>query len=237
MSVVIPALNEESTIAETIKAIPLNELADLGLQLEIIVVDNGSTDSTAHKARSVGARVVAEPRRGYGAALRRGFSSASGDYIVMVDADGTYPLEDLPKFLSPLMNGDADFVTGSRLKGRILPGAMPALHRYVGVPFLTYVMNRLFGVSVSDGHCGFRAFTRRIYEAMDLRCDGMELASEMLVKASLMKARILEVPIEYRPRRGSPSKIRSIRDGWMHLRFLVTFKFRSLFASRRRLRT
>jgi glycosyltransferase involved in cell wall biosynthesis len=225
LSVVIPALNEERAVGGTIMQIPFTALQARNLDVEVIVVDNGSTDGTAYEARRCGARVICEPRQGYGRAYIAGFEGVMGDYIAMTDADGTYPLEDLPRFLDKLLRNEADFVIGSRLRGRIQPGAIPALHRYVGVPLLTWLLNRLFGLHVSDAHCGFRVFSREVLERMHLQCDGMELASEMLVRARLAGARIAEIPIVYRPRRGSKSKVRSFRDGWRHLCYLLSERY------------
>lgn len=222
LSVVIPALNEEASVARTIRQIPVNELRDMVKEVEVIVVDNGSTDRTADEARAAGATVLWEPRRGYGCAYLAGFRVARGDVIVMADADGTYPLEDIARLIGPILRGEADLVTGSRLKGRIVKGAMPPLHRYIGVPFLTYLLRLLFGVQVTDAHCGFRAVRRDVLSSMTLRCEGMEFASEMLVEAARLGLRVAEVPIEYRARSaGTSSKLRTFRDGWRHLRFLV----------------
>lgn len=224
LSVVIPALNEERTVAATVRQVPFERLREMGLDIEIMVVDNASSDRTGEEARSAGATVIVEARRGYGNAYIAGFRAARGNLIVMADADGTYPLEEIPSLITPLLERRADLVTGSRLRGHLLPGAMPPLHRYVGVPLLTWTLNLLFGLRISDAHCGMRAVTRSALDRMGLRSEGMELASEMLVAAGLTGARVMEIPIEYRPRPGAPSKLRSFRDGWRHLRYLILQK-------------
>lgn len=223
ISVVIPALNEEGIVGKTVKLVPQEKLRELGFECEIIVVDNGSTDKTAEEAIEAGAKVIPEKSRGYGNAYMRGLKEATGDIIVMGDADGTYPLEDIYEFVQPLLRGDADFVMGSRLKGDIKEGAMPALHRYVGNPFLTWVLNALFHVGISDAHCGMRAMTRDALEKLDLRTGGMEFASEMVIEASRKNLRIAEVPIVYRAREGE-SKLSSFKDGWRHLRFMMLYR-------------
>ena len=222
LSVVIPARNEAATIQGAIASVPVPTLLGDGLDVEIIVVDNDSHDTTASLARGCEATVVCEPRPGYGRALRTGFSHARGTIVVMGDGDGTYPLDDLPGFLAPLLEGRADFVTGSRLRGRILPRAMPRLHRYVGIPLLTFLVNTLFGLRVSDGHCGMRAITRQALDKLHFKSEGMEFATEMLIRAKQAGLRIVEIPIEYRPRPDqSASKLRSLADGWLHLALMV----------------
>jgi len=222
VSVVMPSLNEEGTIGrciEKVKAV-FNENHIDG---EIIVADN-STDNTAEIAKSLGAATVITPeKRGYGNAYLAGLSCAKGDFIVIADSDGTYNLSEIPKFLAPLIKGDADFVIGNRFGGNILKGAMPWHHRYIGNPILTEILNWLFRTKISDAHCGFRAFTREAYEKMNLRTSGMEFASEMVVEAARENLRIKEVPITYYPRI-APSKLHSFSDGWRHLRFMMLYK-------------
>jgi glycosyltransferase involved in cell wall biosynthesis len=226
VSVVIPCLNEAETIAIcTRKAKRAMEHA--GLSGEVIVVDNGSSDQSDLIAAEEGARVVRERRRGYGNAYLAGFAAARGRYIFMGDGDDTYDFNEIGRFVKPLEEG-ADMVMGSRLKGRIHRGAMPALHRYVGNPMLTRVLNLFYGSDVSDAHCGMRAFRSDALERLDLRMSGMEFASEMVIRASKAGLRIEEVPIEYHPRRGE-SKLRSFRDGWRHLRFLLVHSPTHLF--------
>ena len=223
VSVIIPALNEEGIVGKTVKLVPLEKLKDAGFETEIIVVDNASEDNTADEARAAGARVVYEGNRGYGNAYLRGFSEASGDILVMGDADGTYPFDEIVEFIQPILNDNADFVMGSRLKGDIKKGAMPALHRYVGNPFLTWVLNVLFSTGISDAHCGMRAMTKETWNKLNLHTCGMEFASEMVLEASRLDIKIVEVPITYYPR-GGESKLSSFSDGWRHLRFMMLYR-------------
>ena len=185
---------------------------------EIIVVDNASDDRSGELAGDAGALVVREPQRGYGSACRAGFRAASGDYIVMVDADLTYDTGDIPQFIRELDNG-ADLVMGNRMRG-IESGAMPWLHRYVGNPVLSRTLNLFFDAGVHDAHCGMRALRREALPALDLRTNGMEFASEVVVKAAKAGLRVSEIDIRYHPREGE-SKLSRFRDGWRHLRFLL----------------
>jgi glycosyltransferase involved in cell wall biosynthesis len=223
VSVVIPALNEEGIVGKTVKLVPLKKLHDAGLETEIIVVDNASEDNTAKEAQEAGARVIREEKRGYGNAYIRGFNEATGDVIVMGDADGTYPFDEMLEFIQPILNGKADFVMGSRLKGEIKKGAMPALHQYIGNPFLTWLLNVLFSTGISDAHCGMRAMTKEVWNKLNLKTSGMEFASEMVIEASRKKIRIVEVPITYYPR-GGESKLSSFSDGWRHIRFMMLYR-------------
>ena len=233
ISVVIPALDEAQTIRAAVAMVPVARLSQLGFSVEVIVVDNNSADTTAARARESDATVVFEQQRGYGRALRTGFAQARGDIIVIGDADCTYPFDQLEVFLRPILEGSADFVTGSRIRGRILPGAMPPLHRYIGVPVLTFIVNVLFGLRVTDGHCGIRAITRRALRTMQLNSDGMEFATELLIRTAQTGLRIAEVPIEYRPRPAhSTSKLKSFRDGWRHLRYMLVEFARMISLSR-----
>ncbi|MDT3438014.1 MULTISPECIES: glycosyltransferase family 2 protein [unclassified Pseudofrankia] len=227
VSVVMPCLNEEESVGDCVRAARAG-LSRLGLPGEVVVVDNGSTDSSAARAAAAGARVVAERRRGYGNAYLTGFAAARGRLIVMGDADSSYDFTAIDALVTPLLRGEADYVLGSRLGGQILPGAMPWLHRYVGNPVLTAILNRLFGVRASDAHSGMRAFTRDAYARMALRSEGMELASEIVVAAARAELRCLEIPITYHPRVGA-SKLDSVRDGWRHLRFMLLLAPRHLF--------
>jgi glycosyltransferase involved in cell wall biosynthesis len=179
-------------------------------------------------AEAAGARVVREERRGYGNAYRAGFAAARGQHILMGDSDDTYDFSQLPDLVAPLLSGRADYVLGSRFAGDIQPGAMPWLHRYIGNPVLTAILNHLFDVRSSDAHSGMRAFTRDAYLRMGLRCEGMELASELVIAAARAGLRIEEVPITYHPRVGE-SKLHSLRDGWRHLRFMLLLAPRHLF--------
>ena len=189
-----------------------------GLDAEVIVADNGSTDRSPELAREAGALVVTEPRLGYGSAYRAGFAAAAGDYIVMADADLTYDFGDIPRFVAKLDQG-ADLVMGDRMKN-IRPGAMPWLHRYVGNPVLSGILNLFFRTGVRDAHCGMRAVRREALPRLDLRTTGMEFASEMVMRAGKERLDIDEIPIDYHPREGE-SKLSSFRDGWRHLRFLL----------------
>jgi glycosyltransferase involved in cell wall biosynthesis len=229
ISVVIPALHEEGVVGKTVKSVPVSELRKLGLEVEILVVDNNSEDNTAAEAKAAGARVVRETRRGYGNAYKRGFAEAKGDIIVMSDADGTYPLERVPELIQPILDGKSDMVVGSRFKGEILPGSMSFLHRRIGNPILTGALNMLFGTRISDTHSGFRAFTKEALARMDLHSPGMEFASEMIIEAANKGLRISEIPIEYRPRGGGKPKLSSFQDGWRHLRFMMLYSPTFLF--------
>lgn len=223
ISIVIPALNEEGIVGKTVRSVPLEKLNEKGLETEIVVVDNASTDNTAQEAAEAGARVVREEKRGYGNAYLRGFKEAKGDIIVMGDADGTYPLDTTYEFIQPILKGEADMVMGSRLKGEIQKGAMPPLHRYIGNPFLTWLLNALFGAGVSDAHCGMRAIKRDAINKLNLHSGGMEFASEMIIEAARENLNIAETPITYYPR-GGESKLSSFVDGWRHLRFMMLYR-------------
>lgn len=225
MSVVIPCLNEEENIEQCVRA-AVAALDAGGLAGEVIVVDNDSDDRSAELAEAAGARVIHERRRGYGSAYMAGFAAATGDYVVMADADLTYDFHDIPRFVGRLDAG-AQLVMGNRM-GNIHPGAMPWLHRYVGNPMLTGVLNLFFRTGVGDAHCGMRALRRDVLPLLDLRTTGMEFASEMVIRASKRSLVIDELAIEYRPRGGS-SKLSSFRDGWRHLRFLLVHSPTYLF--------
>ena len=226
VSVVMPCLNEEETLGTCIQKAQ-NTLEELGIQGEIVIADNGSTDASVAIAERLGARIVHQPLRGYGAAYLAGIAAAEGQYIVMGDSDDTYDFTDLERFITPLRDG-CDFVIGNRLKGEILPGAMPKLHRYLGNPVLTGILNLLFRSGVSDAHCGMRSFTREAYQQMELQTTGMEFASEMVIKAIKTDLKIKEIPITYYPRKGE-SKLNSFRDGWRHLRFMLMLSPTYLF--------
>jgi glycosyltransferase involved in cell wall biosynthesis len=191
----------------------------MGVDGEIIVADN-SSDRTPEIARSLGAKVVTPDKRGYGYAYLYGFRYARGKYIVIGDADNTYDFLEIPKLIEPLKNENADMVIGSRFRGEIKKGAMPWLHKYIGNPLLTWFLNVFFKAGVSDSHSGFRAFKRDVLGKMNLRCHGMEFASEMIIEASRKGLRIKEVPITYHPREGT-SKLSSFEDGWRHLKFML----------------
>ncbi len=225
VSVVIPCLNEAQNIEQCVRAAraALDGMEGSG---EVVVADNGSEDGSAELAERAGARVVHERRRGYGSAYLAGFAASRGRYIVMVDADLTYDFGEIPRFVAELEAG-AEMVIGDRMDN-IQPGAMPWLHRYVGNPLLTGLLNLLFSTGVKDAHCGMRAVRRDVLERLDLRTTGMEFASEMVIRASKEHLRIAEFPIEYHPR-GGESKLSSFRDGWRHLRFLLVHSPTHLF--------
>lgn len=225
VSVVIPCLNEAETIEACVVA-ALDTLGDGHYRGEVVVVDNGSTDGSGELAAGAGARVVAEPRRGYGQAYLTGLAAARGRYIVMLDADMTYDAGELPRFVDALEDG-GDMVLGDRMQG-IQPGAMPWLHRRVGNPVLTGLLNRLYSTGVNDAHCGMRAVRREALPRLDLRTTGMELASEMVIRAAKEGLDIRQLPIAYHPRRGE-SKLSTWSDGWRHLRFLLIHSPTHLF--------
>ena len=222
LSVVIPALNEERTIARCVEK-ARKAIAALGAPGEVVVADNGSTDRTREVAEKTGARVVAVDGKGYGKALRGGFSAAKGKYLLMADADGSYDFEQAPRYVEKLRQG-TDFVVGNRFLGEIEPGAMPFLNRRLGTPVLTAIMNLLFSTGLGDMNCGMRGLTKAAFERMGLKADGMEFATEMIVKASLLKMRIAEVPCDlHKDLRDRPPHLRRWRDGWRHLRFMLLF--------------
>jgi glycosyltransferase involved in cell wall biosynthesis len=225
VSVVIPCLNEADSIGQCVAAAvaAMESSAILG---EVVVVDNGSVDGSAELAEAAGARVLHEPRRGYGSAYLAGFAAARGECIVMADADLTYDFDEIPRFLAGLHDG-ADVVIGNRMRN-IQPGAMSWHHRYVGNPLLSGLLNLLFHTGIGDAHCGMRALRRDRLDQLQLRTTGMEFASEMVVRAKKAGLQIREFPIEYRPREGE-SKLSSFRDGWRHLRFLLLHAPNHLF--------
>jgi hypothetical protein len=226
VSVVIPCLNEATAIAQVVAEARAG-LAAAGLAGEVIVVDNASDDDSASLARDAGATVISESRRGYGRAYITGLSAARGRYVVMVDADATYPLDRLGDFVERLRDG-ADMVLGSRFKGDIEPGAMPWPNRYIGNPLLTGMLNVLFGSGVSDAHCGLRAIRAEAVPELQLSATGMEFASEMVIKAGKRRLRIDEVPIGYRVRIGE-SKLSRVSDAWRHIRFMLVYSPAFLF--------
>jgi glycosyltransferase involved in cell wall biosynthesis len=225
VSVVIPCLNEAANIEACVHS-AYEALRGASLEGEVVVADNGSDDESAAIAERAGARVIHEPRRGYGSAYLAGLAAARGDYIVMADADLTYDFSEIPHFVKALSDG-GDMVIGDRMDN-IHPGAMPWLHRYVGNPILTGVLNLFFRTGVNDAHCGMRAIRREALPRLDLRTTGMEFASEMVIRAAKEKMDIRQFPIEYHPR-GGDSKLSSFRDGWRHLRFLLVHSPTYLF--------
>jgi glycosyltransferase involved in cell wall biosynthesis len=220
ISVVIPCLNEEEAVGKVVDQ-ALDGIRRSGRTGEVIVVDNGSTDRSAEVAAEHGAIVVREERPGYGSAYLAGLTHARGSYIVMGDADETYPMRDLAPFVERLAAGD-DLVMGSRFEGTIHGEAMPWLNRHIGNPILTGLLNVLFGVKISDAHCGMRAVRRDALPVLDLHSTGMEFASEMVFKAFRRKLRISEIPIDYYPRVGE-SKLNRFGDAWRHVKFMLLY--------------
>ncbi|MEW6011604.1 MAG: glycosyltransferase family 2 protein [Euryarchaeota archaeon] len=227
ISIIIPALNEEGIVGKTIKQIPLDKLKSFGFETEIIVIDNDSTDNTAQEALSAGAIVIKEVNRGYGNAYKRGFKEITGDIIVMGDADGSHPFEMICDFIKPLLNGNFDMVVGSRMNEMMEREAMPRLHKYVGNPMLTLILNILFKTKFTDTHCGMRSIKKDSLEKLDLKAPGMEFALEMLVDATQKNLRITEIPIKVKKREAGETKLRSFRDGWRHLSFMLNRKLNS----------
>jgi glycosyltransferase involved in cell wall biosynthesis len=228
VSIVMPCLDEEESIRQCIQ-MAQEGLERAGARGEIVIADNGSTDGSQEIARELGARVVDVPAKGYGAALMGGFEAAQGRYVIMGDADGSYDFGHIEAFLERLRAGD-DLVMGNRFRGGIEEGAMPFLHRYLGNPVLSFIGRLLFPSAIGDFHCGLRGFRREILAGLDLRSPGMEFASEMVVKATLNELQISEVPTTLSPDlRTRPPHLRTWRDGWRHLRFLLLFSPRWLF--------
>jgi glycosyltransferase involved in cell wall biosynthesis len=220
ISVIMPCLNEARTVGRCVDKAFL-ALQELGMRGEVVVADNGSTDGSQEIAREHGARVVDVERKGYGHALRAGIQAARGRYIVMGDSDDSYDFTALEPFVERLRAG-YDLVMGNRFRGGILPGAMPWLHRYVGNPVLTGILNLFFRTPIGDAHCGLRAFRKDSCAKLGLASPGMEFASEMVVKASVSHQKITEVPIVlHRDGRDRPPHLRSFHDGWRHLRYML----------------
>ena len=201
VSVIIPCMNEEKTIGSCIRK-TLSILKQENIEGEIIVADS-STDNSREIAKSLGATIVIPQEKGYGNAYLEGMRHAKGKYLILSDADDTYDLNEIPKLLKPLIENNADFVMGNRLKGNIVKGSMPYLHRYIGNPILTKTLNMLFGTNIGDSHSGMRAITRESYDRLNLQSEGMEFASEMIIEAARKRLRIAEVPISYYPRQTS----------------------------------
>ncbi|HXJ90657.1 MAG TPA: glycosyltransferase family 2 protein [Candidatus Binatia bacterium] len=228
LSVVLPCLNENETVGICVQK-AVAALEQSGIRGEVIVADNGSTDGSIALAESAGARVVHVDQRGYGNALRGGIEAARGTYVLMADSDDSYDFTHIPRFLEQLRKG-SDLVMGNRFLGGIRNGAMPPLHRYLGNPVLTAVGRLFFHSPIRDFHCGIRAFRKDSYERMDIRSTGMEFASEMVVKASLLRMNVSEVPTTLSPDgRSHAPHLRTWHDGWRHLRFLLMYSPRWLF--------
>jgi glycosyltransferase involved in cell wall biosynthesis len=228
LTILMPCLNEAETLAVCIRKAQ-GFLTESGIDGEVLIADNGSTDGSIGIATGLGARVAPIPERGYGAALLGGIRAARGRYVIMGDADDSYDFTRLGGFVEKLRAG-YELVMGNRFKGGIAPGAMPPLHRYLGNPVLTGIGRLFFGSPSSDFHCGLRGFDRQAIERLELQTTGMEFASEMVVKATLHGLRIAEVPTTLSPDgRSRPPHLRSWRDGWRHLRFLLIYSPRWLF--------
>ena len=228
LTVLMPCLNEAETLEICINKAHLF-LESSGVVGEVLIADNGSTDGSQELAKNAGARVVNISTRGYGAALIGGIKNARGKFIIMGDADDSYDFEQLESFVAKLRE-DADIVMGNRFKGGIAPGAMPFLHQYLGNPVLSFCGQLLYDVPTGDFHCGLRGFNRERISALDLRTTGMEFASEMVVRAALAEYRIEEVPTTLSPDgRSRPPHLRTWRDGWRHLSFLLLYSPRFLF--------
>lgn len=228
LSIVLPCLNEAETLGKVLEKC-WHSIHTLQITGEIIVADNGSHDKSAQIATKLGARVVLVPERGYGAAIMGGLAKARGKYVVMGDADDSYELDNLASFIAKLDSG-FELVMGNRFRGGIDSGAMPLLHKYLGNPVLSWIGRRLFKVNIGDFHCGLRAFNRESVQSINLKSQGMEFASEMVVKAALNNLKITEVPTRLRKDgRSRRPHLRTWRDGWRHLSFLLAASPRWLF--------
>lgn len=228
----MPCLNEADTLATCIEKAQ-QALQEAKIDGEIIVADNGSNDGSQEIAEKLGARVVAVKEKGYGSALMGGIAAARGRFVIMGDADDSYDFLEVPCFVEKLREGN-DLVQGCRLPGgggRVLPGAMPWLHRWLGNPMFTWLVRWWFGAPIHDVYCGLRGFTKAHYESLDQRCTGMEFATEMIIKSSLRKNRIAEVPITLHPdgRKAHAPHLKTFRDGWRTLRFFMLYSPRWLF--------
>jgi glycosyltransferase involved in cell wall biosynthesis len=232
LTIVMPCLNEAETLAQCIEKAQKG-IHRSGVRGEILVADNGSKDNSVLIAEKLGARVVHVKKKGYGNALRAGIEVASGKWIVMGDADESYDFSETDRFVKKLQEG-FELVVGCRLPrggGKVLPGAMPFTHRWVGNPLFSRMAQHMFAAPIHDVYCGLRGFTRKLYDRLDLQCEGMEFATEMIIKASLHGARITEIPITLHPdgRKTHAPHLRTVRDGWRTLRFFLVFSPRWLF--------
>jgi hypothetical protein len=228
LSIVMPCLNEHETVGICVRK-AIATLHDAGLRGEVVVADNGSTDGSIEIAQAEGARIVHVQEKGYGNALKGGIQAAQANFVLMADSDDSYDFAHLPRFFEKLSSG-ADLVMGNRFDGGIANDAMPFLHRYLGNPVLTGIGRLFFRSSCRDFHCGMRAFRKTSFERMDIRSTGMEFASEMVVKASLLRMMVSEVPTTLAPDgRSHPPHLRTWRDGWRHLRFLMMYSPRWVF--------
>jgi glycosyltransferase involved in cell wall biosynthesis len=228
VSVVIPCLNEAQSIGACIDK-ALAAFRGAGIVGEVVVADNGSSDGSREIAERHCARVVQAAERGYSNALRKGIEAARGRFIIMGDADDSYEFAEAPRFVAKWREG-FELVMGNRLRGQIQDGAMPWHHRYLGTPVMSAITNLFFGVGIGDVNCGLRGFTKDLYGRLDLRTTGMEFASELVIKAAKIHANLAEIPITYWPdKRGRPPHLRSFRDGWRHLRFMLLYAPNWLF--------
>jgi hypothetical protein len=232
LSVVIPCLNEAETLADCVRAAQ-TAIRENRIAGEVIVADNGSNDGSVEIAVKLSARLVHVPAKGYGSALMGGITAARGEFIIMGDADGSYDFLEIPRFLEKLREG-YDLVQGCRLPsggGKIMPGAMPVLHRWIGNPIFSRTAQRWFHSSIQDIYCGMRGFRKSHYERLDQRCTGMEFATEMIIKSSLLQAKAAQVPITLHPdgRKAHPPHLSTFRDGWRTLRFFLLCTPRRLF--------
>lgn len=228
LTIVMPCLNEAETLEVCIKKAK-GFLESNGVSGEVLIADNGSTDGSQEIAERNGARVVHVKDKGYGSALNGGIMAAYGKYVIMGDADDSYDFVNLMPYVEKLREG-YDLVMGNRFKGGIKPGAMPFLHKYLGNPVLSFIGKLFFGIKVNDFHCGLRGFSKDAYHRMNLKTTGMEFASEMVVKAALLDMKMIEVPTVLSPDgRSRPPHLRTWRDGWRHLRFLLMYSPKWLF--------
>src|ERR1700675_1798660 len=228
VSVVIPCLNEANSLAFCVEK-AISSFRAAGLRGEVIVADNGSTDGSIEIAEFNGATVLRVSERGYGAALKAGIAASRGEFVIMGDADDSYDFSEVPNFVKQLRQG-FDLVMGNRFRGGIKPGAMPPLHKYFGNPGLSWLVNFLFRAGVGDSYCGMRGFSRALYDRLDVRSSGMEFALEMIIKSAQIGARITEIPIVLWPdKRGRAPHLRSFRDGWRSLRFMLLYAPNWLF--------
>jgi glycosyltransferase involved in cell wall biosynthesis len=232
LSVVMPCLNEADTLAVCIEKAQ-RAMAGAGIVGEVVIADNGSTDGSIEIAQRLGARVVRVPAKGYGNALMGGITAARGRYVIMGDADDSYDFLEIPKFVDQLRAGH-ELVQGCRLPsggGRVLPGAMPPSHRWIGNPAFSWLVRRMFRAPIHDVYCGLRGFRRELFDRLDLRCTGMEFATEMIIKSSLFGVDVAEVPTTLHPdgRKAHAPHLRTIRDGWRTLRFFLMYSPRWLY--------
>jgi glycosyltransferase involved in cell wall biosynthesis len=220
VSVVIPCLNEARSLGACVDK-ALSALQQAGIAGEVVVADNGSTDGSIEIADQHGARVVHATARGYGNALRKGIEEAEGQFIVMADADDSYDFSQVPLFVAEWRAG-SELVMGNRFRGEVKPGAMPGLHKHLGNPAITAILNKFFHAGVGDAYCGMRGFTKRVYYKIDPRTTGMEFALELVIKAARLGVKISEVPVTLWPdKRGRRPHLRTFHDGWRSLRFML----------------